>query len=359
MHSSTKPLTSNAPLCLLQRGAPTRKPQAIRGDVRAAATAAPTSTPNVVEICEPKLVKDFNGVDRLELSLDGWNQWSWRGHKINFIQAGDSGEPLVLIHGFGASSYHWRYNIFELAKSHRVFAVDLLGYGFSEKVVTDYRGAELWSEQIRDFLKEVVGGDSPAVLVGNSLGGYLSLVVAAWNPDLVKGVVCLNAAGYFQDDAKKVEEEKSMVEEWWDGVVKAFQETFKRWVILFSFYSTKNRVKQVLEQVYLATENVDEELVRSILVPAEDPNAAEVFYRTVSGSVLDNRVPLDQVLKELKVPLFLLWGDKDPWILPSKADKIMSLYEDSVKVGLNAGHCPHDEVPSQVNDEIKKWVASL
>lgn len=343
----------------MQRGTPQRNGHADLRNVRLAAAAPPVSTPDVVQICEPALVKDSSGVERLDLSEVGWSQWMWRGYKINFIQAGDSGEPLLLIHGFGASSYHWRYNIPELAKSHRVFAIDLLGFGFSEKVVADYRGARLWSEQMRDFLKEVVGGDSKAVLVGNSLGGYVSLATAVWNPDLVKGVICLNGAGYFGDTARKVEEKGSAISEWWKGVVSAVQESVKKWVILYSFYSTKSRVKQILEKVYMSNDNVDDDLVRSILVPADDPNAADTFISTTSGSALDNRVTLNALLKDLRVPLLLLWGSKDPWMLPSKADKIQKLYKDCVKVDLDAGHCPHDEVPDQVNKEIANWVSSL
>ena len=69
--------------------------------------------------------------------------------------AGSSGPPILLIHGFGASVYHWRYNIPELAKNHRVYALDMLGFGWSEKPVMEYQGCHIWSEQIRDFIKEV------------------------------------------------------------------------------------------------------------------------------------------------------------------------------------------------------------
>ena len=56
--------------------------------------------------------------------------------------AGESGSPILLVHGFGASAYHWRYNIPELAKRHRVYAVDLLGFGWSTKALVDYQYGE-------------------------------------------------------------------------------------------------------------------------------------------------------------------------------------------------------------------------
>lgn len=57
-----------------------------------------------------------------------------------------------------------RYNIPELAKKYKVYAVDLLGFGWSEKALVEY-DATIWMEQVSDFLREVV--QSPSVVVGN------------------------------------------------------------------------------------------------------------------------------------------------------------------------------------------------
>lgn len=127
----------------------------------------------------------------------------------------------MLIHGFGASVYHWRYNIPALAEKHPVYALDLLGFGWSSKALIDYGGGDAWVAQagtsaviapamschslssvlaqVSKFLEEKVGSQ-PAVLVGNSLGGFVSLATAAARPDLVKGVVLINGAGRFEED---------------------------------------------------------------------------------------------------------------------------------------------------------------
>lgn len=65
---------------------------------------------------------------------------------------------------FGIHSTICRYNIPELAKKHKVFALDLLGFGWSEKAIIEY-DAMVWRDQVVDFLKEIVR--EPAVLVGN------------------------------------------------------------------------------------------------------------------------------------------------------------------------------------------------
>ena len=91
---------------------------------------------------------DSRGVQRLALQPEGWNTWRWRGQDINWLSAGDSGPAVVLIHGFGASVYHWRYVVPELSKTCRVFALDCLGFGWSSKALVDYDGYTVWSDQV-------------------------------------------------------------------------------------------------------------------------------------------------------------------------------------------------------------------
>ena len=76
-------------------------------------------------------------VPKISYHKEDDNTWVYNNHKINYISSGikDENKPaIVLIHGFATSSYHWRYNILELSKFYNVFAVDLLGFGKSEKV---------------------------------------------------------------------------------------------------------------------------------------------------------------------------------------------------------------------------------
>jgi pimeloyl-ACP methyl ester carboxylesterase len=64
--------------------------------------------------------------------------WNWRGHQIKYTITGE-GQPLLLIHGFGASIDHWRKNIPMLAEGgYQIYAIDLLGFGGSDKAPIDY-----------------------------------------------------------------------------------------------------------------------------------------------------------------------------------------------------------------------------
>ncbi|XP_057530210.1 pheophytinase, chloroplastic isoform X2 [Amaranthus tricolor] len=302
--------------------------------------------------------KPVQGLDRLTFKPEGYNFWTWRDHRIHYVVQGE-GPPIVLVHGFGASAFHWRYNIPELAKKYKVYAVDLLGFGWSEKALIDY-DAIIWRDQVVDFINEIV--KEPAVVVGNSLGGFTALATAASLPDKVVGVVLLNSAGQFGDPNAKPDEtqvEANILEKF---IIKPLKDIFQRVFLGFLFWQAKQpaRIESVLKSVYINSSNVDDYLVESITQPATDPKASEVYYRLMSRFMSNQRkYTLDSLLSQLSCPLLLLWGDLDPWVGPTKAIKIKEFYPNTTVVNLQAGHCPHDEVPELVNSALLEWLSSL
>lgn len=303
---------------------------------------------------------DYQTNDKIPWIESGYQTWNWKGNKINYIELGDPSKPaLILIHGFGASSFHYRYNIPNLARDYHVYAFCKLGFGLSDKPVQEY-AAEVWRDQAADFLKEVV--QKPAVLAGNSLGGFTSLYTAATDDvkDLVKGVVLMNGAGRFRDGTKLQEEEPQA-----NGIIVAIQQFVQRAVIAASFVVTKQpaRITQILRQVYpINANNVDPELVESIRFPSLDPNAAEVFYRVITKNGRGPpKVYIDDLLQQVDVPILLCWGEYDPWIRSEAADKIQQLKPDGsiTRVSIEAGHCPHDEAPEAVNTAIRNFMEQV
>lgn len=301
-------------------------------------------------------MKPIEGVERLPFKPEGYNYWTWRGYRIHYVEQGE-GPPVVLIHGFGASAFHWRYNIPELSKRYKVYALDLLGFGWSEKAIIEY-DSMVWMDQVVDFLKEVV--KEPAVVVGNSLGGFTALAVAASLPEKITGAVLLNSAGQFGDaDPKAAESEDNPFQKF---ILKPLKEAFQRIVLGFLFWQAKQpaRIVSVLKNVYINSSNVDDYLVESITQPASDPKAGEVYYRLMTRFMSNQRkYTLDSLLSKLSCPLLLIWGDLDPWVGPTKAMKIKEFYPNATVVNLQAGHCPHDEVPELVNKALLDWLSTL
>lgn len=120
--------------------------------------------------------------------------FEWRHGRVFYKTAGPSSSapPLVFIHGVGAgaSGFMWRKNFDDLANDFRVFALDLLGFGLSDKPPTTPYSADLYVELIADFIHEVSG--FPANVVASSVGAAYAIRVADEHPELIRAMV-LNA----------------------------------------------------------------------------------------------------------------------------------------------------------------------
>jgi pimeloyl-ACP methyl ester carboxylesterase len=128
--------------------------------------------------------------------------------------------------------------------------------------------------------------------------------------------------------------------------------------LLFENLRRPATIRRTLRQVYIDQTNVDEELVESIRRPSLDPGAFGVF-RTVFD--IPRGQPLDELFAALQSPLLLLWGIRDPWINAAGRRASFQRHAPAAtrEVVLEAGHCPHDEVPAQVNAALLEWLASL
>ncbi len=278
--------------------------------------------------------------------------WTWQDQLIYYVHAGvphPQRPPLLLIHGFGASTDHWRKNIQELSQSFEVWAIDLLGFGRSAKPELQYSG-QLWREQLHQFITEVIA--QPAILAGNSLGGYAALSAAAYYPDSVAGLILLNSAGPFTSP-----EPSTKPPRWQRTLSQTTKWLFQQdWVSFLIFQWTRRRsvIRNTLKKVYLDHSAITDQLVEEIYRPSCTPGAAKVFasiFRTPSGD------KVDVLLSQLQCRLLLLWGEADPWInCRQRSAQFRQYYPQLTEHFLQAGHCPHDEVPEQVNRLIQEWV---
>lgn len=281
--------------------------------------------------------------------------WQWRQQAIYYVKAGERRSdrpPLLLIHGFGASTDHWRKNVAGLSQDFEVWAIDLLGFGRSAKPEIPYSG-DVWRDQLHDFIAEVIG--QPAVLAGNSLGGYAALCVAAQRPQSAAGLVLINSAGPFTDiqGTTKPDPVRSVM----GNVVRTlFQQDWASF-LLFQYVRQKSMIRKTLEKVYLDQSAVTDRLIEEIYQPSCDPGAPKVFasvFRTPQGE------KVDILLGQLTCPLLTLWGEADPWInARERGAKFRHYHPQLTEYYLRAGHCPHDEVPDQVNELLRSWVLSF
>ncbi|KAJ8491017.1 hypothetical protein OPV22_012738 [Ensete ventricosum] len=279
--------------------------------------------------------------------------WNWRGYRVRYQAAGDTGPSLVLIHGFGANSDHWRKNISDLAKSNRVYSIDLIGYGYSDKPnpreigVSSFYTFETWADQLNDFCADVV--KDQAFFICNSIGGVVGLQAAVMQPQICKGIILLNISLRLLHITKQP----------WYGrpFIRSFQSLLRNTAVgklFFKAVATPESVRSILCQCYHDTSMVTDELVQIILQPGLEPGAADVFLEFIcySGGPLP-----EELLPKVKCPVLVAWGDKDPWE-PVELGKLYAEFgvvEDFVILP-DVGHCPQDEAPDLVNPLIQSFV---
>lgn len=282
--------------------------------------------------------------------------WNWAGYRIHYVHAGEAirtehpeRPPLLFIHGFGASTDHWRKNISGLQSQFEVYAIDLIGFGRSSKPSSGY-SPQLWRDQLSSFIKDIVG--KPVVVAGNSIGGYSSLYTGATSPNEVVGVCMLNGVGSFSE--QQPEQEPNPFREAIGQLVKTVVlSPVPSWFI-FQFVRKKSYIRRTLEQVYVNKEEVTEQLVEDVYRPATDPEAPAAFaalFKAERGEYVD------VLLGQMNCPLLLIWGDADPWMNTySRGELFQKYYTNLEEHHINAGHCPHDDAPVEVNTLLSEWV---
>uniref|UniRef100_A0A7N1A6T3 Photolyase/cryptochrome alpha/beta domain-containing protein n=2 Tax=Kalanchoe fedtschenkoi TaxID=63787 RepID=A0A7N1A6T3_KALFE len=271
--------------------------------------------------------------------------WRWNGHLIQYAVAGHEGPSILLVHGFGASLEHYRDNLDDLAEAgNKVWAISLIGFGKSEKPNILYTEL-LWAEMIKDFVDEVVA--EPVHLIGNSLGGYFAAIVAGLWPTLVKSVILINSAGNIVPEFSSIAFLK-------DRQISGPAKFGARLLLPFLRLSLKNIVADCYP---VKKERVDEMIINEMTRASHDPGVVYVLENIFS---INLSIPLNYLLEGLGEKVLIIQGMKDP-IQDSKTMLAMlrkhcpgfSIRE------LDAGHCPHDERPEEVNSIIRQWVTSL
>jgi pimeloyl-ACP methyl ester carboxylesterase len=281
------------------------------------------------------------------------HRWLWRNQPIRYQQSGSTGPAVLLIHGFGASSDHWRKNLPELGQHCQVYAVDLLGFGGSAKPLPGSPlpyTFETWGSLVADFVREVMG--QPAYLVGNSIGGIVALQAAVLDPAQVLGVAMLDPS------LRLLHERKRGQVSWLRRQFTPLLQSLLGWPpfgrFFFAQVAQARAIRNILLQAYGRKEAVTEELIQLLLKPALEPGAAEVFLAFVRYS----QGPLaEDLLPQIVCPVLILWGEADPWepIALGRA-----LAEFPCVVGFiplpGVGHCPQDEAPELVNPLLLDWI---
>ena len=292
---------------------------------------------------------------------------TWQGHKVAYRESGSKEGPCVLlIHGFGVSGF--QYRDIELP-NHRVFSIDLIGFGFSSKPSRVDFSMEFWRDQIANFVSEVV--KEPVALVGNSIGSLAAVHVASETPELVKGICLINCAGGMNNKVKQMPGD-------FDGfawqyklvgpifkVVLAIIDTILKIepiaTKIFDNVRSEESVRNALAGVYKNPARVDDALVKSICQAAENEGALACFVNILTG----NPGPRpEELMNDVTCPIFIIWGSEDritPLDFPlgkyfQNLPQTRTGQRKTSFIELKGqGHCLQDDTPEEVNRLLLNW----
>ncbi len=290
--------------------------------------------------------------------------WNWKDYQIAWQVEGDKDSKfaIVLIHGFGACKEHWRFNQKNISSIAPCYALDLVGFGGSSQprsqLLYEKKTSENfsycfdnWSQQVCDFCNEIV--KKPVFLIGNSIGGVIALNTSRKLSTKCIRVILIDCAQRTMDDKRLAEQ--SLLMRFLRPVIKTLVRQRLLSSNIFKNAANPNFIEKILKAAYPSENNVDKELIDILFKPTQGEGASEAFRGFIN--LFDDYLAPD-LLDQLKNPVHLIWGEKDPWEPVKEAQKWFEHFEciKSLDIIPGAGHCPHDEMPEKVNPIIKKII---
>ena len=247
--------------------------------------------------------------------------------------------PLLFLHGYGGMIEHWDLNIPEFAREHKIYAMDLIGFGKSQKPNVRYC-LELFASQIETFL--LLKKLDSVIIVGHSMGAASAVYFAHHQPEKVKALVLVNPSGLFGDTM--------------DGMSNLFFGLVASPLIgemLLAAFANPVAVGQSLMPTYFNQSKVDDKLINQFTTPLQD-KGAQFSYLSPSKRPLDFR--LDHLPKpcNYKGPAFLVWGAEDIALPPHKIipEFQQLLPQAGAYIIPKASHCIHHDAHEEFNNRL-------
>ncbi len=255
------------------------------------------------------------------------------GRMLHYEKKG-TGKPVILVHGFAGSTYTWRNVIPLLAQQYEVYAVDLLGFGLSDKPADGGYSLADQGQLIIAFI-EKLKLQQPTI-VGHSMGGVITALAAMQSPEKIRRLVLIDAGIYHGGPPQ---------------FLKYFFFPFD--VITARLFYTKGARTRSLQNSYFNQSMITNELVNNYLKPAGTPGAAAV----VASMNKFASIRYEDISVRLQTPTLLVWGRYDRIVPVTDAERLHKEIKGSqLAVIDDAGHMVQEEKPNEVASAIQKFL---
>jgi pimeloyl-ACP methyl ester carboxylesterase len=277
------------------------------------------------------------------------------GLPVHYIDYGGSGPAMVLIHGLGGAHVNWMSVGERLARHARVVAIDLPGFG---RTPTEGDSASIHANRalVTRFIERVVG--APAVLVGNSMGGLISLMTAAESPAAVSGLVLVNPAlpaapgGFFDLGVAAIFAGYCL-----PGVGELLMTGRK------ALLGSDGSERQMHEFCCVDASRVDPDVVAATIALSQERtktaggNAAFLSAaRSIVVSLL-RRGEFLRMVERITAPALLVHGTHDR-LVPVAAARALAGHRPDwmIEVFEDTGHVPQLEHPERFVETVERWL---
>ncbi|GAB4378574.1 MAG: alpha/beta fold hydrolase [Elainellaceae cyanobacterium] len=253
-----------------------------------------------------------------------------------FVQQGQGGAPILLLHGFDSSVFEFRRLLPQLANHQETWAVDLLGFGFTDRPSQLTISPEAIKTHLYAFWKALIG--KPVILVGASMGGAAAIDLALAYPEIVQQLVLIDSAGFTVGPA------------------------IGKFLIpplgyLATAFLRNPKVRQSISlKAYYDASYASLDAQRCAALHLDHPNWQQALISfTKSGGYSSFR----HRLASLQQPTLILWGDCDRILGTKDASQFAHAIPNSQLVWINnCGHVPHLECPQLTAEQILRFIAS-
>lgn len=254
------------------------------------------------------------------------------GKKVHYIEKG-IGEPLILIHGFYYHTVMWKKNMDALAENFKVYAIDLFGWGFSERLNETEYSFERYAKQVMGFMDAL--NIQKASLIGQSMGGGISVYVAANNPERINRLILV------------------------DPAVLPYPETITGRIYQLPFVGeflnalpgdglAKNNLKTLwFYDGSKVTDDYVSEVTQPFCIEGSYAGSMYILRNVLKPPFVENEA---HMLAKLNKPILIIHGKEDKAVPLENSEFLNKLWPNSSLVVFEkAGHTPQEEYPEKFN----------
>jgi pimeloyl-ACP methyl ester carboxylesterase len=254
------------------------------------------------------------------------------------------GQPVILVHGFAASSYTWLTLVRSLPSGFRYIALDLKGFGHSDKPRDKNYSAYDQAKILTEFINELDLDN--VVIIGHSFGGMVSLVSLISNSikNRVAGLVLVDTVAYFKHIPDFIAKLRIPVAS----------------MLGLELFSPRELVLQVLKEVFYDHSKITEEMISAYAENLGLPEAKRSLVRSASQFASEEMKHIHEKFNQIRVPTLIISGSADR-VIPVEESYVLKheLPHVELKVIPQCGHSPQEECPQETAATISEFLANI